>query len=102
MAHALIMFNEDEYFENDAKFIAKVHIVQLPYKLHLRLPWIQAQKPFNVFLHFFNLFITSILLSAFIMLSLVIVAFAEIVGWVTLGVVCFYALVYFCLWWSHH
>jgi hypothetical protein len=44
------------------------------------------------------LILTSTMLAAFIFLALVTVAFAEVVGWVILGFVCFYWIVYFIIW----
>jgi hypothetical protein len=92
MAHSLLMFKENSYFLNEEDFSKEVHfLLLLPSILHF-------QVLFKVVLHVFNLFITFILLAAFVMLSLVIVAFAEVVGWVTLGVVCCYGVIYIYLW----
>ena len=53
---------------------------------------------FDKFLHFCNLMITSVMLTAFIMLALVIVAYTGTVGWITLAVVCVYAVIFIVLW----
>ena len=60
--------------------------------------WLGINFPFCQWLHSANLLVTSILLSAFLMLALVIIGYAEVVGWVTLGCVGLYYVAYLAFW----
>ncbi|KAL4891076.1 hypothetical protein BDV59DRAFT_183172 [Aspergillus ambiguus] len=60
--------------------------------------WLGIDFQFNQWLHCANLLVTSILLFAFLMLALVIIGYAEVVGWVTLGCVGLYYVVYLAFW----
>jgi len=82
---SLLFFHEESNFASDDLFRQEFSI----WKFRAR---------FNKFLHFCNLVITLVMLVAFIMLALVIVAYTEGIGWVTLAVVCAYAIIYFVLW----
>jgi uncharacterized membrane protein len=81
------------YFGKDGK---GAYFKMTRFKENLKLLGITF--PFNQWLHCANLLVTSILLFAFLMLALVIVGYAEVVGWVTLGCVGLYYIAYLWLW----
>lgn len=86
MAFSLLFFYENEYFETDDKF-----------RMSIRKCCVTAQ--FNIWLHWGNLFISSIMLAAFLVLALVVVAYSQKVGWVAVGVVCLYVAGFGIMWW---
>lgn len=85
LIYSLLIFYQKEYFADSESFRRKIGSMKL--------------ISFNRLLHLLNLILTSTMLAAFIFLALVTVAFAKVVGWVILGFVCFYWIIYFIIWW---
>jgi hypothetical protein len=78
----LLLFHENKCFTEEGFYKIVFHI------------------KFNNLLHSCNLLITTLMLAAFVMISLVIVAYAEVVGWIILYFVFFYWLIYVLLWYN--
>jgi hypothetical protein len=85
MLFFLLFFHEKNYFQTEQKFKQEFSL------------WV-LKPPFNQCLHCCNLLITSIMLAAFIMLALVIFAYSQAVGWITLAFICVYCIVYLVMW----
>lgn len=87
LLNSLLFFEKDGRFSDDDTFRQAVGICGL----HI---------PYNTVLHICNLAITSTLFAAFVVLALVVVAYTEVVGWLTLGIIGLYVLVYLYFWYG--
>lgn len=87
MAFSLLAFHEKDWFETEDKF-----------EQGKKIPILGFTMKFKIWLHCFNLIISSFMLAAFLLPALVIVAYSEQVGWVTVGAVSVFAIIFWILW----
>lgn len=87
LLYSHLFFHKDDYFSEDTEAG-----FQKPTGIY------KAQAPFETVLHLCNLAISSVLFAAFFVLAIVVSAFAETVGWITVATIGVFVLVYLYIW----